>query len=307
MNDSLSLHSDVLTTQRRSRGRAVAVVALVLVLGAALAGCKTVLPPKDLLDARTEYQRAASGVTIQLVPADVHLAREALDAADKSFSDNGDTPETREKAYVAMRKAQLAEVLAQTKQIDQARADAQRDAQLATVAALSNARQQLSSAQQHAAMTEAQLAQERQARIDAEKRAKEALENLAKMASIKEESRGMVITLSGAVLFPSGQAVLLPAAMSSLDNVVTALKSTPDRNIMVEGHTDSVGTRDYNIDLSLRRADAVRQYLVSRGLPGEIVKAQGLGPDRPVATNSTPDGRANNRRVEIIVSPPERK
>jgi outer membrane protein OmpA-like peptidoglycan-associated protein len=109
------------------------------------------------------------------------------------------------------------------------------------------------------------------------------------------------------VLFPSGQAVLLPAAMSSLDNVVTALKSTPDRNITVEGHTDSVGTRDYNIDLSLRRADSVRQYLVSRGLPSEIVKAQGLGPDRPVASNSTPDGRANNRRVEIIVSPPERK
>jgi outer membrane protein OmpA-like peptidoglycan-associated protein len=280
---------------------------LVLVLGAMLFGCKTVLPPKDLLDARTEYQRAASGVTIQLVPADVHLAREALDAADKSFSDNGDSPETREKAYVAMRKAQLAEVLAQTKQIDQARADAQKEAQLATVAELSNARQQLTREQQHAAMTEAQLAQERQARIDAEKRAKEALENLAKMASIKEESRGMVITLSGAVLFPSGQAVLLPAAMSSLDNVVTALKSTPDRNITVEGHTDSVGTRDYNIDLSLRRADSVRQYLVSRGLPSEIVKAQGLGPDRPVASNSTPDGRANNRRVEIIVSPPERK
>jgi outer membrane protein OmpA-like peptidoglycan-associated protein len=305
--DRLLTRSDSRSRREDTFVRSVACALAAVIALAMLFGCKTVLPPKELLDARTEYQRAASGVTIQLVPADVHLARESLDAADKSFSDNGDTPETREKAYVAMRKAQLAEVLAQTKQIDQARADAQRDAQLATVAELSNARQQLTSAQQHAAMTEAQLAQERQARIDAEKRAKEALENLAKMASIKEESRGLVITLSGAVLFPSGQAALLPAAMSSLDNVVTALKSTPDRNITVEGHTDSVGTRDYNIDLSLRRADAVRQYLVSRGLPGEIVKAQGLGPDRPVASNSTPDGRANNRRVEIIVSPPERK
>jgi len=151
----------------------------------ALIGCKTVLPPKELLDARTEYQRAASGIAMQLAPADVHLARESLDTADKSFSDNGDTPETRDRAYVAMRKAQLAEVIAATKQIDQARADAQRDTQLATVAELSNARQQLSREQQHAAMTEAQLAQERQARLDAEKRAKEALENLAKMASIK--------------------------------------------------------------------------------------------------------------------------
>jgi len=283
-----------------------------LVLCAALSvpllwGCSTVLPPKDLLDARAEYQRAASGPAMQIVPADVHVAREALDSADKSFSDNGDTPETRDKAYVAMRKAQVAEVIAATKQTDQARADALRDAQLATVAELSNTRKQLSQEQQHAAQTEAQLAQERQARIDAEKRAKEALENLAKMASIKEESRGMVITLSGAVLFPSGQSVLLPAAMSSLDNVVTALKSTPDRNIMVEGHTDSVGTHAFNMDLSQRRAQSVRDYLVSRGLPSEIVRAQGWGPDRPVAENSTADGRANNRRVEIVVSPPERK
>jgi outer membrane protein OmpA-like peptidoglycan-associated protein len=286
----------------RAKFRSVALLALVSIVG-----CKTALPPKELLDARGEYEKAAAGLANKLVPADVHLARESLDAADKAFLDTGDSAETREKAYVAMRKAQLAEVNAETKQIDQARSETQRDAQIATVAELSKARQQLTHEQQRAAMTESQLAQERQARIDAEKRAKEALENLAKMASIKEESRGMVITLSGAVLFPSGQAVLLPAAMSSLDNVVTALKSTPDRNIMVEGHTDSVGTRAYNIDLSLRRADSVRQYLVSRGLPGEIVKAQGLGPDRPIADNSTPDGRANNRRVEIIVSPPERK
>jgi len=280
---------------------------LLLVLAGALAGCKTALPPKDLLDARDEYARVAAGLPGKIAPADVHIAKESLDAADKSFLDNGDSPETRDKAYVAMRKAQLADVIAATKQQDQHRADLQRDAQLATAAELSNARQQLSTVTQRAAMTEAQLAAERQARIDAEKRAKEALENLAKMASIKEESRGMVITLSGAVLFPSGEAALLPAAMSSLENVATALKSTPDRNITVEGHTDSVGSRAFNMDLSLRRAQSVRDYLVSRGLPSETVKANGVGPDRPIASNGTADGRANNRRVEIVVSPPERK
>jgi outer membrane protein OmpA-like peptidoglycan-associated protein len=268
-------------------GNTTVIVSIPILLAAT--NCKTALPPKDLLDARTEYEQAAAGPAIQLAPADVHVAREALDVADKSFSDKGDTPETRDKAYVAMRKAQLAEVIASTKQLDQARGDAQREAQLAAVTELSTARQQLS-------RSEAQLAQERQARIDAEKRAKDALESLAKMASIKEESRGMVITLSGAVLFPSGQAVLLPAAMSSLDNVVTALKSTPDRNITVEGHTDSVGSHSFNMDLSQRRAQSVRDYLVSQGLPPEIVKAQGLGSDRPIASNST-----------IIVSPPERK
>lgn len=282
-------------------------LALPLTLACALAGCGATLPPKELVDARTEFQRASTGSASQIVPADVHVAHESLDAAERSFADNGDTPDTRDRAYVALRKSQLAEAIAETKLAEQARDQTQRDAQQATVAELTNTRKQLSQEQQHVAMTEAQLAQERQARIDAEKRAKEALENLAKMASIKEESRGMVITLSGAVLFPSGQSVLLPAAMSSLDNVVTALKSTPDRNIMVEGHTDSVGQRSYNMDLSQKRAQSVRDYLVGHGLPTEIVKAQGLGPDRPIADNSTADGRANNRRVEIIVSPPERK
>jgi outer membrane protein OmpA-like peptidoglycan-associated protein len=282
-------------------------LSLSLVLVGVLAGCGTTLPPKELKDARAEYQRVAAGSASQIVPADVHLARESLDAADKEFSDSGDSIETKDKAYVALRKAQLAEAIAQTKLAEQGRDQTQRDAQLATVTELTNARKQLSQEQQHVAMTEAQLAQERQARIEAEKRAKEALENLAKMASIKEESRGMVITLSGAVLFPSGQSVLLPAAMSSLDNVVTALKSTPDRNIMIEGHTDSVGQRTYNMDLSQKRAQSVRDYLVGHGLPAEIVRAQGVGPDRPIADNGTADGRANNRRVEIVVSPPERK
>lgn len=289
-------------------------LALSLTLMCALSGCATALPPKELLDARSEYQRVAAGPAGQTVPADVHVAHESLDAADRSFTDNGDSVETRDKAYVALRKAQIAEAIAQTKLAEQARDQTQRDAQAATVAELTNTRKQLtqeqqklSQEQQHVAMTEAQLAQERQARIDAEKRAKEALENLAKMASIKEESRGMVITLSGAVLFPSGQSVLLPAAMSGLDNVVTALKSTPDRNIVVEGHTDSVGQRAYNMDLSEKRAMSVREYLVNHGLPAEIVRAQGFGPDRPIADNGSPEGRANNRRVEIVVSPPERK
>jgi outer membrane protein OmpA-like peptidoglycan-associated protein len=282
-------------------------VSMTLSLAGTLSGCGATMPPKELVDARSEFQRASTGSANQVAPADVHVAHESLDLAEKAFTDNGDKIETRDLAYVALRKAQLAEAIAGTKLAEQARDQTLTDAQQATVAELTNTRKQLSQEQQHVAMTEAQLAQERQARIDAEKRAKEALENLAKMASIKEESRGMVITLSGSVLFTSGQAVLLPAAMSGLDNVVTALKSTPDRNITIEGHTDSVGQRSYNMDLSQRRAQSVRDYLVGHGLPAEIVKAEGLGPDRPVADNSTAEGRANNRRVEIVVSPPERK
>lgn len=74
--------------------------------------------------------------------------------------------------------------------------------------------------------------------------------------------------------------------------------------MVVEGHTDSRGPRDFNLELSQRRAEAVRDYLVSKGVPGDLFTVEGLGPDRPVASNATPDGRANNRRVEIVIPPP---
>jgi outer membrane protein OmpA-like peptidoglycan-associated protein len=281
--------------------------AVLVLTSVALVACGATLPPKELVDARSEYNKAANGPANQFVPADVHVAKEALDAAEKSFDDDPKSAETRDRSYVALRKVQLAETLGGTKAAEKDRDQAQLDLGQLQVALGLKTQAELERTRQQLTQSEQQLTQERQARVDAEKRAKEALENLAKMASIKEESRGMVITLSGAVLFPSGQAALLPGAMASLDNVVTALKSTPDRSITVEGHTDSVGTRNYNMDLSQRRAQAVRDYLVSRGLPSEIVKAQGFGPDRPIAENSTAEGRANNRRVEIVVSPPERK
>jgi outer membrane protein OmpA-like peptidoglycan-associated protein len=101
--------------------------------------------------------------------------------------------------------------------------------------------------------------------------------------------------------------VLLPGAISALDNVVTTLKAAPDREVTVEGHTDAQGARAYNMDLALKRAESVRQQFISRGIQPERVKATGIGPDRPIADNKTPEGRAQNRRVEIIVSPPERK
>jgi outer membrane protein OmpA-like peptidoglycan-associated protein len=280
----------------------------------ALSACSSTPAPKELVEARAAYSRAQSGTANQVNPAQVHVAKESLDQAEHAFAEDPDAPETRDRAYIALRKAQLAEAQAGMMTAEANRDQAQKDLQATqiamgkkTQAELNAARSQLSTAAQRQQMTEEQLKQERAAREEAEKRAKEALENLAKMAQVKQETRGMVITLSGAVLFTSGQSALLPAAMSALDNVVVALKANPDRNIVVEGHTDSQGQRAYNMDLSQKRADSVRSYIVSRGIPSEIIRAQGFGPDRPVADNNTAEGRANNRRVEIIVSPAERK
>jgi outer membrane protein OmpA-like peptidoglycan-associated protein len=122
------------------------------------------------------------------------------------------------------------------------------------------------------------------------------------MASVKEEARGMVITLNGAVLFTSGKSELLPMAKSKLDEVANALAEQGFKKIVIEGHTDSRGSVKQNEALSLSRATAVKTHLVSRGLDATKIEAVGLASTRAVDTNDTQEGRANNRRVEIVVS-----
>lgn len=136
-----------------------------------------------------------------------------------------------------------------------------------------------------------------------EKKYQAAIRSLEEIAKVKEESRGMVITLSGAVLFTSGKSDLLPIARDKLDKVAEVLQEQdPNKKFVVEGHTDSVGSEENNRRLSQDRADAVRSYLVSRGVPASQISAVGKGESSPVADNKTPDGRANNRRVEIVVN-----
>ena len=104
-----------------------------------------------------------------------------------------------------------------------------------------------------------------------------------------------------AVLFATGKYDLLPIARQKLDEVAKALLEQPFKTITVEGHTDSRGSLSKNQTLSQDRAESVRSYLISRGLPADKTKAVGHGPSRPVADNDTAEGRANNRRVEIVV------
>ena len=184
--------------------------------------------------------------------------------------------------------AQLAPVLRQTGGTHQARSERE--------ASVARYNEQLQSTSQ-------QLEVERQARLLAEKKAEEATANLTKIAMVKQESRGLVITLSGGVLFSSGRSTLLSNARPKLDEVAAALQKSDAEKFVVEGHTDSRGSEATNEELSFRRAQTVRDYLVERGVPAEKIKAVGYGKSRPVADNTTAEGRANNRRVEIIVQP----
>jgi outer membrane protein OmpA-like peptidoglycan-associated protein len=90
--------------------------------------------------------------------------------------------------------------------------------------------------------------------------------------------------------------------MAKLDQIAEALKGK-EQPIVVYGHTDTVGTHENNMLLSQRRADSVRAYLLTKGIPQDLLTAQGMGPDAPVADNGSIEGRAQNRRVEIIVKP----
>ena len=237
-------------------------------------------------------------------------ARTALDAAEQAWKDDPTGFRTLDLAYVAQRKAEIAEVKAGIAVQEAAKVKAQAD--LITVQAkkveqteaeLQRARSALHASQDVNATVIGQLSKEQQARQDAEKRAAELQASLAKLAAVKQEERGLVITLSGSVLFRSDEWTLLPQSRHRLDEVATALLETKDRTLVVEGHTDSHGSASHNQDLSQRRAEAVRDFLVGRGYPATHITAIGYGSQRPVAENKTPEGRANNRRVEIVVTP----
>jgi OOP family OmpA-OmpF porin len=107
------------------------------------------------------------------------------------------------------------------------------------------------------------------------------------------------VVLSSDVNFAFDSAQLQPAAESRLNEVAATLRQNPQIRVNIEGHTDAVGSNEYNRGLSQRRADSVASYLMSRGIDGNRLRTMGYGEERPVATNETPAGRAMNRRVEI--------
>ncbi|MBK9001210.1 MAG: OmpA family protein [Myxococcales bacterium] len=308
-----------------------------LALSAALGSlaCGTTLAPKELMDARDAYDRAAKGPAAKLTPAQLDTAKQALDQAETSFKDDGDEEVTKTLAYIAMRKAQVAAAQGEVAAAAQRRDQAARDLQAAQLAEGDKAKKSLAKTKaeleeekrkldaerkqaeadrkmtaaelakkdQEVKKTQKQLEEEQKKRAETEKRLSAAMASLAEVAKIKEEKRGVVITISGEVLFASGKYELLPIAKSKLDDVAKALKEQGFKAILVEGHTDSRGTAKKNEELSFQRADAVRAYLVSQGIPSDKIKATGIGPSRPIATNDTAEGRANNRRVELIVTP----
>ena len=193
----------------------------------------------------------------------------------------------------AQRRRQEAEVEARqlTQQVEQAREQTQQ-----TQAELEEARRQAQATQAELERAKLEIAQR-----DLEARRLRLQTDLAQLAATRAEERGIIVTIPGAS-FDSGRAVVKPAARATLRRIAEQLRDNETVRIVVEGHTDSVGSAELNQQLSERRAAAVFDVLVSAGVPVERVTALGRGQNQPIATNDTAAGRAQNRRVELVIT-----
>jgi outer membrane protein OmpA-like peptidoglycan-associated protein len=267
------------------------------------------VPPKGLVDARADYYQARDGLAGRLDPTDVHEADVSLQKAERAWENAPDEPTTVDLAIIADRKALLADAVAATMKSQQDTQAAIAQLEALKTQQLRSAQGQLSGVQQTLGATQMQLEQQkataeaqRQQLLALEAKLKDARDTIAKIASVKDDARGMVITLPGEVLFKTGKYELKPGAMAKLEEIAQVLKGK-ELPIVVYGFTDNVGADSMNMTLSQNRAQSVRDYLVSKGIPSDLITAQGKGAGDFVADNTSIEGRAQNRRVEIVVQP----
>lgn len=295
-------------------------VILIGVAAAVLAACATVPQRNDQVEqARAEIDTLAQEpLAQQAAGRDLAAARESLQQAEVAQQHDEAPGIVDHLAYIAMRHAQAGEARVSEARARQEVARAQEDRNKILLdsrtrearnaqAQAQNAQAQAQSAQAQAQSAQAD-AQNAQAQADLAKDA--ALSAQAQLASTQQQladlqakktARGMVVTL-GDVLFDTGQATLKPGADRVIGRLAAFLNANPQTKIMIEGHTDSRGSDEYNDALSERRARAVADALSSRGVAQDSLRTLGRGKAYPVASNDTPEGRQQNRRVEIVFS-----
>lgn len=253
-------------------------------IAAALAACASPPPRPDSLDAAEAAVASARADTEvqQFAPQELAAAERALQTAENAWQDDQPVAEIDHLAYLTERRAAIADAVAEQGQAE------------ATFQSLTAEQDRI-----RLEAREAQLMQAEQRAAAAESELRELQEELE---AVRTE-RGLVVSL-GSLLFDVDRAELKPGGRQRLQRVADFLVDHPDRNAVIEGHTDSTGSDAYNLDLSQRRANAVELYLMSLGIDRERLAAHGYGEQFPIASNETTAGRQENRRVEIIILDP---
>ena len=277
-----------------------------------LAACASTPPSAALEQARASVSATAGDPVVnQYAPVELKDATDALARAERQWADDRDVAETDHLSYLARQRAEIAANAARARQLDasiqQAGSEADRirlqaralEADQARLRA-QQAQAQALSAEQRAAQQQA-AAQAAQAQAAAAQDRVRALEAQLRDMEARQTERGLLVTL-GDVLFAFNKAELTAQAAPRLDKLASFLQQFPDRRLLIEGYTDSVGSDSYNQDLSDRRAQSVRDALVQRGVNSNRITVRGYGKAYPVADNASPEGRAMNRRVEIVIA-----
>lgn len=298
-----------------------------LAAAAALAACSTTpTVPPELLSARETVRQASADPNVLTYGAlDLKKASDALDRANTLSAKGESVGEVGSAAYVALRHAEAARAIASSKanedaikasqterervRADISSADAERARAEAAAAQqqadVSRMRASIARADANEATQQARTARAEAAAANAQAAAAssqaEALQRQLAELQAQPTERGMLVTL-GDVLFEFGRADVKPGAREALARLAGWLQQHPERRVLVEGFTDSVGAESANLQLSRRRAEAVASALAGHGIAADRIRAMGYGEGYPVADNSSDSNRAMNRRVEVYIS-----
>jgi outer membrane protein OmpA-like peptidoglycan-associated protein len=284
-----------------------------LALAAFVAACGSAPTSTSLLEqTRGDFIAAQSNPAVSnYAPLELKQASDALERAEASAAHKDSPAQVDKLAYLARQKIATAQEVAKQKaaeaqiagagqQRDQVRLEQRtQEAEQAKMQA-QQAQAQAQQAQAQAQQAQAQAQSAEAARGQAEARAAQLAAQLADLAA-KQTERGAVITL-GDVLFATDQARLTPDGVRTVRKLADVLTNNPRRSVLIEGFTDSTGSSAHNLELSQRRADAVRDALQGMGVGRERIATRGYGAAFPVAGNDSAAGRQQNRRVEIVLS-----
>ena len=281
---------------------------------------KEIMAKEQLERARKAYSQAKAPDIEALAPINTAEAGKALQAAENA----GNTEEMQHLGYVAEKKALIAVTVAEGKKAE--REMAELSTETANIIAMKREQEAMNAMQEaEKARTEAEQArlaaqseaaraamarkEAEQARLAARTEAEKAAQAKAEADMLMKElselkarqtERGIVLTI-GDVLFDFGKAYLSPKADRNVQKLAVFLEKYPKRNVLIEGHTDSIGSDSYNMDLSRRRADSVKDRLVGDGIDPSRITTVGYGKKYPAVSNDTDANRALNRRVEVII------